>query len=294
MKNLAEKIITIFFIVAICLGCKYLDLKQDGEGAKETKTQITKEVLTERLTKKGVKIADSSQNLKPSPNYLLIKMVRAYAPPKLKLNDTELDFPELVMKLNKIFIEREKNGVFVEGTNEGYKRINLSATDSDISFYNKENVSVEDFEKLVDDLRREKFDQIYLTVNEFPTLKLSDLEKPLIPPTNQSSQPPFNTNSAKNPPDMVSGGVVNGKAVNLVKPPYPPAAKAVRAAGAVNVEVVIDEQGNVVSANAISGHPLLRPSAESAARSSKFSPTILSGKPVKIRGVIIYTFLPIE
>lgn len=91
-------------------------------------------------------------------------------------------------------------------------------------------------------------------------------------------------------PKIVSGGVVNGKAVNLVKPPYPPAAKAVRAAGQVQVQVTIDENGNVISASAVSGHALLRGAAESAARASKFSPTLLSGQKVKVTGVIVYNF----
>ncbi len=91
-------------------------------------------------------------------------------------------------------------------------------------------------------------------------------------------------------PKIVSGGVVNGKAVNLVKPPYPPAAKAVRASGAVQVQVTIDENGNVISASAVSGHALLRQAAESAARASKFSPTMLSGQKVKVSGVIVYNF----
>ena len=94
------------------------------------------------------------------------------------------------------------------------------------------------------------------------------------------------------PPPFVSGGVVNGKAVNLVKPPYPPAAKAVRASGQVNVQVMIDENGNVISASAVSGHALLRQAAEQAARSSKFSPTLLSGQKVKVSGQIIYNFNP--
>ena len=88
----------------------------------------------------------------------------------------------------------------------------------------------------------------------------------------------------------VSGGVLNGKATNLVKPPFPAAAKAVRAEGAVNVQVTIDEQGNVISATAVSGHPLLRAGAVQAARASKFSPTTLEGKPVKVTGVIVYNF----
>ena len=93
-------------------------------------------------------------------------------------------------------------------------------------------------------------------------------------------------------PKTISGGVVNGKATNLVKPPYPAAAKAVRAAGAVNVQVTIDETGNVISASAVSGHPLLRAAAVQAARSSKFSPTMLSGQAVKVTGVIVYNFVP--
>jgi periplasmic protein TonB len=92
-------------------------------------------------------------------------------------------------------------------------------------------------------------------------------------------------------PKQISGGVLNGKAISLPKPPYPPAAKAVRAGGSVSVQVLIDENGNVVSASAVSGHPLLRGAAASAARGAKFSPTKLSGQPVKVSGVITYNFV---
>jgi hypothetical protein len=58
------------------------------------------------------------------------------------------------------------------------------------------------------------------------------------------------------------------------------------------VQVTIDEQGDIVSATAVSGHPLLRAAAVEAARASKFSPTLLSGQPVKVSGVIVYNFVP--
>ena len=90
---------------------------------------------------------------------------------------------------------------------------------------------------------------------------------------------------------LISGGVVNGKAKNLAIPAYPAAAKAVGAEGAVNVQVTIDENGDVVSASAVSGHPLLRSAAEQAARASKFSPTMLEGQPVRVTGIIIYNFV---
>jgi len=92
-------------------------------------------------------------------------------------------------------------------------------------------------------------------------------------------------------PKQISGGVLNGKATSLPKPAYPPAAKAVGASGSVTVQVLIDESGNVVSATAVSGHPLLRASAVAAARGAKFSPTQLSGQPVKVSGVITYNFV---
>jgi len=92
-------------------------------------------------------------------------------------------------------------------------------------------------------------------------------------------------------PKVISKGVVNGSAISLPKPPYPPAAKAVRASGTVSVQVTIDENGNVISASAAGGHPLLQQAAVQAARQAKFRPTLLSGVPVKVTGIITYNFV---
>lgn len=89
----------------------------------------------------------------------------------------------------------------------------------------------------------------------------------------------------------ISGGVLNGKAISLPKPPYPPIARAAHASGTVVVQVLIDENGSVVSAKAVSGHPLLQAVAVQAARQARFSPTKLSGQPVKVTGVIQYNFV---
>lgn len=110
-------------------------------------------------------------------------------------------------------------------------------------------------------------------------------------PTKDDAPPPPPV-AKKEPPKTISGGVLNGRAISLPKPPYPPAARAVRASGAVSVQVLIDESGRVVSANAASGHPLLRQAAESAARGARFSPTLLSGQAVKVSGIITYNFVP--
>ena len=89
----------------------------------------------------------------------------------------------------------------------------------------------------------------------------------------------------------ISGGVLNGKAISLPKPAYPPIARAAHASGTVVVQVLIDENGNVVSAHAVSGHPQLQAVAVGAARQARFSPTKLSGQPVKVTGVIQYNFV---
>jgi TonB family protein len=90
----------------------------------------------------------------------------------------------------------------------------------------------------------------------------------------------------------IQGGVLNGKALSLPKPEYPTAARMSRASGAVAVELLADEQGNVVEAGAMTGHQLLRAAAREAACRVKFAPLLFQGKPVKLRGRIVYTFIP--
>jgi periplasmic protein TonB len=88
----------------------------------------------------------------------------------------------------------------------------------------------------------------------------------------------------------VSGGVLNGTALSLPSPVYPEAAKRSRTSGVVTVDVILDETGKVVSATASSGPTMLRDAAVQAALKARFSPTKLSGQPVKVSGVINYKF----
>jgi outer membrane biosynthesis protein TonB len=81
-------------------------------------------------------------------------------------------------------------------------------------------------------------------------------------------------------------GIVNKKAIYLPKPLYSP---DIKASGTVEVRIVIDQSGNVISAKAVSGHLLLRPFAESAARKARFNPTNDVGK-IRIKAVLVYDF----
>jgi TonB family protein len=88
----------------------------------------------------------------------------------------------------------------------------------------------------------------------------------------------------------ISGGVLNGTALSLPAPFYPEPARRMRTGGMVTVEVILDEAGKVVAAKATAGPTILRDAAVQAALKARFSPTKLSGQPVKVSGVINYKF----
>jgi protein TonB len=102
-----------------------------------------------------------------------------------------------------------------------------------------------------------------------------------------AEQPPPRACSFKS---FVSGGILDGKVISQPQPVYPTIAKAARAHGTVAVQVMVDENGDVVSAQAVSGHPLLQAAAVEAARQAKLSPTYLSGHPVRVTGTLTYNF----
>ncbi|HVE58612.1 MAG TPA: TonB family protein [Pyrinomonadaceae bacterium] len=85
-------------------------------------------------------------------------------------------------------------------------------------------------------------------------------------------------------------GNIKRKAVLLPKPSFPREALEAGADGIVKVEVVIDAQGNVVSAKALAGHPLLFASAEETARRTKFRSVEPADENAKETGVITYNF----
>ncbi|MBL8191880.1 MAG: TonB family protein, partial [Acidobacteria bacterium] len=88
----------------------------------------------------------------------------------------------------------------------------------------------------------------------------------------------------------VTVGTLQGGPVKRVNPTYPPVAKAAKATGIVQVQVTISEEGKVIEANAISGHPLLRDAAVEAARQWEFKPTEVSGSPVKVQSTLTFNF----
>ena len=114
----------------------------------------------------------------------------------------------------------------------------------------------------------------------------------VLPPRQQVEigEPPPAPEAPPKVPRVISRGVITGQAISLPQPAYPIIAKQARIQGVVSVQVLIDEEGRVVSATAVNGPAMLMGSAQIAALGARFHPTTLSGQPVKVSGVITYDF----
>lgn len=86
------------------------------------------------------------------------------------------------------------------------------------------------------------------------------------------------------------GTLTAANADRMSMPQYPQIAARSRIEGRVTVDVELNEKGDVVKADAVSGPQMLRGPAEDAARRSKFKPYDYNGTPVKAKGTIIYNF----
>jgi len=102
--------------------------------------------------------------------------------------------------------------------------------------------------------------------------------------------PPAPTPAPVTPKVLKITELINSRALVLPKPPYPPLARQIQLQGTVVIQVLIDENGKVLSAKPVSGHPMLIPASQKAAMEARFSPTTLNGVPVKVSGMISYNF----
>ena len=107
-----------------------------------------------------------------------------------------------------------------------------------------------------------------------------------IEPARPKPTPPVDTTTPMRLPSVV----LQGKAIERLKPEYPALARQIHLAGSVSVEVMITPDGRVETARAVSGHPLFVKAALQAARQWRFGPTLLNGVPVRVTGVIVFNF----
>ena len=81
------------------------------------------------------------------------------------------------------------------------------------------------------------------------------------------------------------------KLLSAPEPVYPKIDKDSAIGGHVTLAVAVDENGDVITARSMTGHPLLRNSAEIAACGAKFKPTVVDGSSVRVSGLVSYAFL---
>ena len=84
----------------------------------------------------------------------------------------------------------------------------------------------------------------------------------------------------------------NMRPEHLAKPCYPRLARFARLSGTVEIEFVVDEAGNVIWADILRGHSLLRDSALKAVCVSSFRPASCGGRLIKAKERITYHFVP--
>lgn len=197
--------------------------------------------------------------------------------------------PELALRIRQKAIE------FPVGKDDypqlGMKYTMLRKTAVDLFLAGKKD-SARTYKKRADALYEEIKDYGVIGADDEYTICVFDnLEKDTSVCKKETSQnseeDSMNNNSSF---DSGSMNVINGEALSLPKPEYPKAAAAVGAAGAVNVKVLVNRQGNVVSAEAVSGHLLLRSTAVEAAKKAKFRPFTENGKIIERTGIIVYNF----
>jgi TonB family protein len=88
------------------------------------------------------------------------------------------------------------------------------------------------------------------------------------------------------------GTQLSNKIQDQPAPQYPSLARAAGLHGKVELEVIVDEIGQVIKAIALSGPPLLKEAALEAAYRARLAPTEKNGKPIKVKGYLIYQFQP--
>jgi protein TonB len=125
-----------------------------------------------------------------------------------------------------------------------------------------------------------------------PSLIRHETAGPVPPPPASTPTPKIEPAPVgKTGPSKVSEGVLQGGAIKKVRPDYPEIARKNRIGGLVQVQVLISEDGRVMEAFIVNGHPLLRNAVIEAARRWIFAPTTLSKVPVKVQGVLSFNFM---
>jgi protein TonB len=96
--------------------------------------------------------------------------------------------------------------------------------------------------------------------------------------------------AAEGAPKKISMNEAVSAATTKVAPEYPALAKQLKISGAVELSVVIGENGSVESVSPVSGNPVLTKPAAEAVKKWKFKPFVEGGSPVKAEAAMKFNF----
>jgi protein TonB len=108
---------------------------------------------------------------------------------------------------------------------------------------------------------------------------LNTAARPVVPPP-----------SGKAAPVRVGGRVRPPRPIVQVHPNYPLLARQARIQGQVQIDAILDEQGNVIDMKVVSGPPLLYQAALDALKAWKYEPTYLNDQPIAVEMIVTITF----
>jgi TonB family protein len=227
-----------------------------------------------------------SQSAQDKPNPLTL-LVEVRADRKLLLNREEFgsldDLARLTRKLRDLFASREAQRAYREGMETRTDLPESERVEKTVYIHNRGAIDQPEIAKLLTELKATGANPVTVLSEEEYQAKYGWLEVPGrvlgVPPIKGVFRG-----------GLIHAGELNGSAAKFPKPAYP-RETAKHISGEVRVNVVIDESGKVISARAVSGHPLLRAAAVEAARQAEFPPALHNGKPVKVSGFIVYTFV---
>lgn len=125
--------------------------------------------------------------------------------------------------------------------------------------------------------------------------KTPSTTKPNNPESEEKSSIPVESNDLKSTAatsELLNIGSLLEQSTQRINPTYPTFAKTAHVTGVVRVDLVIDENGSVVSAQSSTGPSMLRQAAIDASKRWKFRPTIRDGQPIRVTGFLNFNFTP--
>jgi TonB family protein len=90
--------------------------------------------------------------------------------------------------------------------------------------------------------------------------------------------------------DEITTANALGRVIKKVAPAFPVAAKQLNVTGSQDVQITVDEQGNVIDAKVLKGNALFTQASLAAVKEWKFTPLLKDGQPARFTTIITFNY----